>query len=109
MKRIEAVIRQNRLTHVKQALSRGSHRGVTVCAVKEQDPKGEVTVRWRGQSRVVDLVPRVSVSVLVDDEDARAAVDAIVNAARTTGECDGTVVVVPVDEVVRISSAAACA
>ena len=109
MKRIEAVIRQDRLTEVKRALARGNHHGVTVCGVKEQDPKGEVTVRWRGQSRIHDLVPRVSVSVLVDDGDARATVDAIVSAARTTGECDGTVVVMPVDEVVRISSAAACA
>jgi nitrogen regulatory protein P-II 1 len=57
----------------------------------------------------LDLLPRVSVSLLVDDADAAAAVRAIVDAAQTGREGDGTVVVVPVDEVVQISGVAAVA
>jgi nitrogen regulatory protein P-II 1 len=51
---------------------------------------------------VVDLVPKVRVEVLVEDEDAGHIVDVLVSAARTGKIGDGKVWVSPVEAVVRV-------
>jgi len=109
MKRIEAVIRREMLTDVKLALAAVSHRSLTACDSTEQDSQGGTPVRYRGSSSICDMTPRVSISVLVDDVDANAAVETIVRAASTGRDGDGTVVVVPVEQVVQVSGAAAVA
>jgi nitrogen regulatory protein P-II 1 len=109
MKRIEAVIRRDKLSEVKSAMAGVPHRALTACGMTEQDPQGGTVLLCRGTRHVDDMAPRVSISVLVDEGDASAAVDAIVRAARTGREGDGTIVVVPVEEVVQISGPAAVA
>ena len=109
MKRIEAVVRRDRLSEVKLAMAAVPHRGLTACDSTEQEPLGGSVLLCRGTRRIDDMAPRVSITVLVDEADARAAVDAIVGAARTGHDGDGTVVVLPVEEVVHISSPAAVA
>ena len=109
MKRIEAVVRRDKLSEVKRAMAAVPHLGFTACDSTEQDSQSGTVLLCRGTKRLCDMTPRVSISVLVDEVDASAAVDAIVGAARTGHAGDGTVVVVPVDEVVHISGAAAVA
>ena len=109
MKRIEAVIRRDKLSEVKRAMAAVPHLGLTACDTTEQDSLGGTVLVCRGTKRLDDMTPRVSISVLVDEADAGAAVNAIVGAARTGHAGDGTVVVVPVEEVVHISGAAAVA
>jgi nitrogen regulatory protein P-II 1 len=57
---------------------------------------------YRGAEYTVDLVPKVRVEILVDDENADSVVDAVVGAAQTGRIGDGKVWVVPVDTVVRV-------
>jgi nitrogen regulatory protein PII len=109
MKRIEAVVRRDRLSEVKRAMAAVPHLGLTACDTTEQDSQGGAVLLCRGTKWVDDMAPRVSISVLVDEADAGAAVDAIVGAARTGHQGDGTIVVVPVEEVVHISGGAAVA
>jgi nitrogen regulatory protein P-II 1 len=109
MKRIEAVIRRDRLSEVKLAMAAVPHHGLTACDMTEQDSRCGTVLLCRGTKRVDDMTPRVGVTVLVDAADAGAAVDAIVGAARTGHDGDGMVVVVPVEQVVRISSPVAVA
>ena len=109
MKRIEAVVRRDKLSEVKRAMSAVPHSGLTACDTTQQDSQGGTVLLCRGTKRVDDMTPRVSITVLVEEANASAAVDAIVGAARTGHDGDGTVVVVPVEEVVHISSPAAVA
>ena len=104
MKRIEAVVRRDKLSEVKAAMAVVPHRGLTACDTTEQDTQGGTVLLCRGTKYTEDMAPRVSISVLVDEADASAAVDAIARAARTGRDGDGTIVVVPVEEVVLISS-----
>ena len=103
MKRIEAVFRRDKLVNVKSAIAIVPHRGFTACDTAEQDSSNGAVLLCRGTKRIDDMSPRVSISVLVDETDARVAVDAIARAARTGRDGDGTIVVVPVEEVVHIS------
>ena len=105
-KRIEAVIRRERVSDVKLALAEVPHQDFTACDTAEHDPKSETVVQYRCTSCVVDMTPRVRISFLVDDDVAVIAVRSILGAARTGREGDGTVVVSPVEEVLDISSAA---
>lgn len=57
---------------------------------------------YRGAEYVVDLVPKVRLEVVVEDEDAGHIVDVLVSAARTGKIGDGKVWVTPVEAVVRV-------
>jgi len=57
---------------------------------------------YRGAEYQVDLVPKVRVEVICDDEDAETLVDVIVKASQTGRIGDGKVWVLPIDTVVRV-------
>lgn len=109
MKRIEAVIRHDKLPEVRTALAAIPSRALTISDMREQDATSSLMLHYRGTSQAFDLVPRVGVSLLVDDADAGDAVRAIAAAAHTGREGDGSVTVLPVDEIVMISTAGAVA
>jgi nitrogen regulatory protein P-II 1 len=102
MKRIEAIIRPEKLEAVKQALADLGHEGLTVAEVKGHGIQGGVAQQWRGEDYHVDLLPKVSVIAVVHDHESQDAVEAISAAARTGKMGDGKIFVSTVDEVVRI-------
>ena len=57
---------------------------------------------YRGAEYEIDLVPKVRMEVLVDDDDADDVVEVIVKSAQTGKIGDGKVWVVPVDTVMRV-------
>ena len=57
---------------------------------------------YRGAEYQVDLVPKVRIEVVCDDEDAETLVDVIVKASQTGRIGDGKVWVLPVETVVRV-------
>jgi nitrogen regulatory protein P-II 1 len=63
--------------------------------------KGHTEV-YRGAEYKVDLVPKLRVEVLVEDEEAEETIDVIVKAAHTGKIGDGKVWAVPVETVVRV-------
>jgi nitrogen regulatory protein P-II 1 len=102
MKRIEAIVRPDKLEAVKLALHDLGHIGVTVSDVKGHGVQGGVAQQWRGEDYHVDLLPKVSVVAVVHDHEAQDAVEAISAAARTGRMGDGKIFVSPVEEVIRI-------
>ena len=63
--------------------------------------KGHTEV-YRGAEYTVDLVPKVRVEVLVEDEDATLVTKVIIKAAQTGKIGDGKVWTVPVEDVARV-------
>jgi nitrogen regulatory protein P-II 1 len=57
---------------------------------------------YRGAEYTVDLVPKVRLELLVDDEQAESFVDVIVKAASTGSIGDGKVWTTSVDQVIRV-------
>jgi nitrogen regulatory protein P-II 1 len=102
MKLVTAVVKPFRLEDVKQALQAVGVTGLTVSEASGYGrQRGHVEV-YRGAEYTVDLVPKVRIEVLADDEEVARIVDAIVDAARTGKIGDGKVWVVPVESVVRV-------
>lgn len=102
MKLITAVIKPFKLDEVKDALKAGGITGITVSEVRGFGRQGGHTETYRGAEYKIDFVPKVSLSVVVDDAQVDAAVDAIAGAARTEKIGDGKIWVTEVGRVVRI-------
>lgn len=102
MKRIEAIVRPERLEAVKEALVSLGHNGLTVSEVKGHGIQKGITQQWRGEEYVIDLLPKISIVAVVHDHEVQDSVDAIVKAARTDRIGDGKIFVSPVEEAVRI-------
>ncbi|ACU76822.1 nitrogen regulatory protein P-II [Catenulispora acidiphila DSM 44928] len=102
MKLITAIIKPFKLEEVKEALQRFGVHGITVSESSGYGRQRGHTEVYRGAEYTVDLVPKLRVEVLCEDEDVEALVDVVVKAAVTGKIGDGKVWVTPVDEVVRV-------
>ncbi|GAA1175263.1 nitrogen regulatory protein P-II 1 [Kitasatospora gansuensis] len=102
MKLITAVIKPHRLDEVKTALQEQGVHGLTVTEASGYGRQRGHTEVYRGAEYTVDLVPKVRVEILVEDETADEVIDVLVQAARTGKIGDGKVWSVPVETVVRV-------
>jgi len=102
VKKIEAIIREERLDAVKGALEEKSYFGMTVSEVSGRGKQKGIPIQWRVGEYRVDLLPKLKIELVVLDEDVTAAVDAIVRNARTGETGDGKIFILPVEGVVRV-------
>lgn len=102
MKKIEAVIRPTKIDVVKEALSAVGIAGMTISDVRGYGRQRGRTEKYRGNTYVVNLLPKVKIDVVVTDDLVDEAVEAILEAARTGEIGDGKVFVSEVDDAVRI-------
>jgi nitrogen regulatory protein P-II 1 len=102
MKKIEAIIREEKLNAVKKALEEKSYFGMTVSEVSGRGKQKGIPLQWRVGEYRVDLLPKVKVELVVLDEDVDAALEAIIRNARTGETGDGKIFVLPVESVVRV-------
>ena len=102
MKKVEAIIREEKLDAVKKALEEHSYYGMTVSEVSGRGKQKGIPLQWRAGEYRVDLLPKLKVELVVLDEDVNAAIDAIARAARTGETGDGKIFVLPVETVVRV-------
>ncbi len=102
MKLITAIIKPYKLEDVKNALQAAGITGMTVSEASGFGRQGGPTEVFRGAEYTVDLIPKVRLEVLVNDNDAEAIVDVIVKVASTGSIGDGKVWTSPVDQVIRV-------
>ncbi|HEX8856074.1 MAG TPA: P-II family nitrogen regulator [Thermoleophilaceae bacterium] len=102
MKKIEAIIRPERLQEVQDALDELGVSGLTVSEVMGCGRQKGYTEQYRGTRANISLLPKVKVESVVPDDVADRAVEAIVGGARTGEIGDGRVFVYPVEQSVRI-------
>jgi nitrogen regulatory protein PII len=102
MKKIEAIIRPERLQDVQDALDALGVSGLTVSEVVGCGRQKGYTEQYRGSRANISLLPKIKVESVVPANVVDTAVDAIVGGARTGEIGDGRVFVYPVEEAVRI-------
>ena len=102
MKLIKAIIKPFKLDEVKEALAAVGVEGMTVTEVKGFGRQKGHTEIYRGSEYTVDFLPKTMLETVVEDDIVDAAVQAIVNAAKTGKIGDGKVFVIPVESAVRI-------
>jgi len=102
MKLVTAIIKPFKLDDVKAALTEIGLPGVTVSEVRGFGRQRGHTEVYRSAEYTVEFVPKISVEILVDDDEAKRVADTIVAAARTGQIGDGKVWISPVDTVIRV-------
>lgn len=102
MKKIEAVIRPEKLEAVINALDDAGYPGVTVYEVQGHGKQRGISEVWRGQKYELSLLPKVRLELVVKNGDLDKMVLAIVNAARTNSIGDGKIFISDIAEVIRI-------
>ena len=102
MKLITAIIKPFKLEEVKEALQAFGVHGITVSEASGYGRQRGHTEVYRGAEYTVDLVPKLRVEVLCEDDEVEELVDVVVKAAVTGKIGDGKVWVTPVDDVVRV-------
>ena len=101
-KKIEAIIREEKLNDVKDALKRIGIVGMNVTEVRGHGRQGGITLVGRTGTYQVDMLPRVQLNIVLSDHNVERTVDAICSAAQTGNIGDGLIFIYPVDEVIRI-------
>jgi nitrogen regulatory protein P-II 1 len=104
MKLITAIIRENQLDQVREALIEAEITRITVSRVSGHGQQVRKEI-YRGQSIIPSLIPKIRLEIAVNDEFVDITTDTIINSARTNskGELgDGKIFITPLEECIRI-------
>jgi nitrogen regulatory protein P-II 1 len=102
MKKIEAIIREERLDPVKKALEEIGILGMTVSEVSGRGQQKGIALQWRVGEYRVDFLPKLKLEIVCEDKECDPAVNAIMQAAKTDRVGDGKIFVLPVESAYRI-------
>jgi nitrogen regulatory protein P-II 1 len=102
VKLITAVIKPYKLDEVKTALQAFGVHGVTVTESSGYGRQKGHTEVYRGAEYTIDLVPKIKLDLLAEDQDVEALIEVIAKAAQTGKIGDGKVWVTSVETVVRL-------
>ena len=99
---VVAVIRPDRLTEAKRALSDAGAPSLTVTRVSGRGSQPAKTSQWRGEEYTVDLHEKVKIECVVADASTEDVVAALREAADTGEPGDGKIFVLPVAEAIQV-------
>jgi nitrogen regulatory protein P-II 1 len=102
MKKIEAIIREEKLEPVKNNLESIGYFGMTITEVGGRGRQRGVPLKWGSKEYLVEFLPKLKIEVIVMDDDVPVTINAIIRGARTGDIGDGKIFVTPVDDAVRI-------
>lgn len=101
-KKIEAIIREDKLSDVKEDLRALGIVGMNVIEVQGHGRQGGITLAGRTGSYQVDMLPKVQINIVLSDHNVEATIAKICEVAKTGEPGDGLIFVYPVEDVVRI-------
>ena len=104
MNKIEAIIRPEKLSPIKDALADAGLVGLNVAHVTGRGAqKGVVVGGPRGvETYVVDMLAKVKLELVVSDADTQKTIDIIMINSRTGHIGDGKIFVIPVSNAIRV-------
>ena len=104
MKLVIGIVRPERANEVLAALYRADVRGLSISRVQGHGGELDRVETYRGTTVKMELSEKVRFEIAVSEEFVDAAIQAIVEGARTGEVGDGKIFVVPLERVVRIRS-----
>ena len=105
MKKIEAIIRQEKLNEVKDALAEAGFPGITAYEVKGRGRQKGLLLSYRTSEYRVDMLSKIKIELVVKQQDVDKAIDVILKVAKTGAIGDGKIFVSPVERVIRVRTA----
>ena len=102
MKKLDCIVRVNKLEEVKAALEEAGIVGMSTENVRGHGRQQGRTELYRGSTYSINLLPKARIEVIVRDDQVDSAVEAITQAARTGEIGDGKIFISEVLDAVRI-------
>jgi nitrogen regulatory protein P-II 1 len=102
LKKIEAIIRPEKLTIVHEALKDLGYPGMTISEVKGHGVQKGLVQQWRGRQYTVEFLPKVKIELVVPDSAVERLLQVIKENAETGSIGDGKAFVSTVDDVMRL-------
>ena len=102
MIKIEAILQPSKLDAVKDALLEAGVEGMTILEARGHGRQKGHTEFYRGREYTVDLLPKVKIELVVNDDQKEKTLQAIVGSARTGRIGDGKIFLSKIDDAIRI-------
>ena len=102
MIKIEAILQPSKLDAVKDALLEAGIEGMTILEARGHGRQKGHTEFYRGREYTVDLLPKIKIELVVNDDRKDKALNAILGASRTGHIGDGKIFISRIDEAIRI-------
>lgn len=102
MKKIEAIIRPEKLDVVRKELDKSGYPGIMITEVEGHGKQKGIEQQWRGEKFKVEFLPKVKIEIVAKDNDADRIVSAIIQTARTGAVGDGKIFISDIKDAVRI-------
>jgi nitrogen regulatory protein P-II 1 len=108
LKKIEAIVRPEKISRLKSELLKLGIGGMTLTDVSGWSKGRELHLQWRGQKIAYDLVPKIKIEVVSSDSFADKIVECILKEGKTGNgqEGDGVIFISNIDEAVNIATSA---
>src|SRR5262245_22516947 len=106
MKKIEAIVRPEKISDIKTELMKKGIGGMTLSDVSGWSRGRELHLQWRGQKIAYDLVPKIKIEIVIPDNLVDGIIETIVDEGKTDGgqEGDGVIFIHTIDEAVNIAT-----
>lgn len=102
LKKIEAIIREDKINDVKEALSAIGIVGMNMFEIRGHGRQGGIQLLGRAGTYQVDLLPKIQVNIVLSERNLEETIEAILRSAYTGEPGDGLIFIYPVEEVIRI-------
>ncbi len=102
LKKIEAIIREDKLNDVKEALRELGIVGLNSFEIRGHGRQGGIRLAGRSGTYQVDMLTKIQINIILSDQNLEETIEAILSSAYTGEPGDGLIFVYPVEEVIRI-------
>ena len=106
MKKIEAVVRNDKLSFIKKALANSGFSGLTTFEVKGRGKQSGIIQILNGTKIYADLLPKTKIEVIIKDSSLNKVLELISANARTGNIGDGKIFISEIQEVIRVRDGA---
>lgn len=102
LKKIEAIIREDKVNDVVDALGEIGIVGLNMFEVRGHGRQGGIQLVGRAGTYQVNMLPKIQMNIVLSDRNLEAAIDVILNSAYTGNPGDGLIFVYNVEEAIRV-------
>jgi nitrogen regulatory protein P-II 1 len=102
LKKIEAIIREDKVNDVKDALAEIGIVGLNMFEVRGHGRQGGIQLVGRAGTYQVNMLPKIQINIVLNDRNLDVAIEAILESAYTGEPGDGIIFITPVEDVIRV-------
>lgn len=102
LKKIEAIIREDKLNDVREALEKIGIVGLNLYEIRGHGRQGGIQLLGRAGAYQVNMLTKIQINIVLSDRNLEETIETILDAAFTGEPGDGLIFVCPVEEIIRV-------